>query len=129
MRKRNKVEKPSSCRRWKRESKIYHSKSTKHFFVGIAKKIDSVAGHDATTHPSLKSDGKPRNRYLKLTKNPNPNDKRVAYVHKNLRVVNSRFEDSRKKRLTPKKGWKIHRRDKKRLRKLDKKKSAQLALD
>ena len=59
---------------------------------------------------------------MKLFKNPNPNDMRDSYIDKKLRInVKIYFEDSRNKRLTVKRGWKLAKTDVRRIKRLDKK--------
>ena len=75
-----------------------------------------------TTHQSLTTSGNPKKKYIALSCNPNPNDSRKSYIDKKLRKnVNIHFEDTMRKRLTHKKGWKLKRKDKKIINKLDKK--------
>ena len=76
-----------------------------------------------TTHPTLNKNGKPKRRFLKLTKNPNPNDSRNSFIHRKLRKdVKIHFEDTRQKRLALKRKWKLSKIDRKIIRKLDRKK-------
>ena len=121
MRNSKKIERPLDERKWERENKIYHSKGSEHFFYGTKRISDYIAGHDMTTHPSLTKNKKPRKRFMKLTTNPNPDDKRTSYLNRHLRVVKEHYEDTGNKRLIRKKKWKVHKRDRKR-------KSAQLNL-
>ena len=123
IRKRRKIQRPTFLNKWNRRITFYHNKSSRHFLLGIAKQGDYIAGHDMTTHPSLKKCLKPKKKYFRLSRNPNPNDERVSYVDRKLRKnIRFHFEDSGKKRLTKKKNWKLSKRDKKRVRKIDYKK-------
>ena len=118
-----KIQKPLSKQKWNKQIKIYHNKGSEHFLLGIAEKGDNVAGHDMTTNPSRRSNGKPRKKYLELLKNPNPEDSRKSYIDKKLRKnIRIHFDGSTHKRLTRKKKWKLSKRDKKRISKLDRKK-------
>ena len=122
IRSRNKLQKPFYKQRWKRRNRFYHNKASQHFFLSVAKRGNSLAGHDMTTHPSLNHLGKPKRKYFKLFKNPNPKDSRESYMDKKLRFnVKIYFDDSKKKRLTLKRDWKLHHIDAKRIKKLDKK--------
>ena len=119
----HKNEPTTNNRKWNRQIKFYHNLGSKHFFLSVARKGDTVAGHDMTTHPSLTNKGLPRKKYIKLFKNPNPKDQRDSYIDKKLRTnVRIKFNDSLKRRLRPKKKWKLSKKDKKRINKLDKKK-------
>ena len=118
-----KMEPATKKRKWDRQIKFYHNKGSMHFYLGVARKGDYIAGHDMTTHPSLTFNGTVRKKYLKLYKNPNPNDNRDSYIDKKLRSnVNVYFDDSRRKRLKVKKKWKLSKKDKKRINHLDKNK-------
>ena len=118
-----KIQKPLSKQKWNKQFKFYHNKGSEHFLLGVAERGGCAAGHDLTTHPSLNKNGKPKRKYLELTKNPNPEDSRVSYINRRLRKdVKRFFEDTGKKRLTVKKKWKLSKRDKKRIKKLDRKK-------
>ena len=115
------MQKPTNKQKWNRQIKIYHNKASCHFYLGVAKRGDCVAGHDMTTHPSLTKSGDPKKKYIALSINPNPSDKRKSYIDKKLRKnVNVHFEDTMRKRLTHKKGWKLKRKDKKMINKFDK---------
>ena len=122
MRNRFKTQKPTLIQRWNKQIKFYHNKTSKHFYLGTYIRGDYVAGHDMTTHPELKKNGKPKNKYLQLKKNPNPSDtKRKSYIDKHLRKNNRiHFADSNRKRLTKKRNWKISKSDKKVINKVDK---------
>ena len=89
--------------------------------LATAKRGDAVAGHDMTTHPSLrKKDNKPKKKYLELVKNPNPNDSEKSYIDRKLRKgIRIHFEDSKNRRLTRKKGWRLDPVSRKRIKKLD----------
>ena len=107
-------------RKWNRQIKFYHNKGSGHFLLGIAEKGDYVAGHDLTTHPSLKKEGQPKNKYYQLNKNPNLEDKRISFINKRLRKdVRKHFPDTGRPRLTVKKKWKLSKRDKKKINKID----------
>ena len=119
---RRKIQKPSNQQRWVRKIVFYHNKASQHFFLSVARRGNTLAGHDMTTHPSLTSLGKPKRKYIELFQNPNPKDMRKSYIDKKLRFnVRIYFEDSKNKRLTIKYGWKLHRMDTKRINRLDKK--------
>lgn len=108
--------------KWNWQIKFYHNRVSGHFLLGVAKRGDYIAGHDMTTHPSLKNNGKPRKRYLELSENPNPNDIRPSFIYKKLRKdIRVHFEDTLQKRLSLRKGWKLTKADKRRIKKLDKK--------
>ena len=129
MRKRNIIEKPLSKHKWRKENKFYHNDASKHFYYGVARKNDSIAGHDMTSHPTLKKkDGTPKKKFVKLSRNPDPNDNKPSFINRTLRVVNEHYEDTGNRRLKPRKKWKMHRRDMKKIQKIDKKKSAHLNL-
>lgn len=129
MRKRNKIEKPLMLHGWSLNLKLYHNKSSQHFYLGVFLKSDYVAGHDMTTHPLLnKVDGKPKSRFIPLNNNPNVEDIRISYINKHLRIVKQHYDDTWNKRLVEKKSWKISRIDRMLLKKMDIKKSAQLNL-
>ena len=123
MRMRNKVERPLSIKKWQKRNKFYHNKGSFHFLWGVAKKGDTVAGHDMTSHPSLnKTTGKPKKKYLKIN-NPNPADDSDSYINKKLRKdVRIHFDDSNNVRLTEKKKWKASKEDVKVVKKLDRNK-------
>ena len=96
---------------------------SKHFLLGSAERGDYVAGHDLTTHPSLNKTGKPKRKYLELLKNPNPEDERVSYINKHLRKdVNKHFLDTGRQRLTLKKKWRLSKKDRMHVRRIDRKK-------
>lgn len=122
IRDKRKIQNPPIKQKWKLQKKFYHNKASHHFFLGIAKRGVTLAGHDMTTHPSLTSSGRPKKKYLILHDNPNPNDKRKSYLDRKLRKnVKVCFDDSGKKRLTIKKGWKLSKKDIKAIKKIDKK--------
>ena len=119
---RRKIQRPLNRQKWRRQEGFYHNKTSQHFFLGTAKRGDALSGHDMTTHPSRTSQGKPKKKYMKLFKNPNPNYMRDSYIDKKLRInVKIYFEDSRNKRLTVKRGWKLAKTDVRRIKRLDKK--------
>ena len=122
IRKRRKIQKPSYYSKWNKKIDFYHNKTSQHFLLGVAKRGDFVAGHDMTTHPSLrKKDNKPKKKYLELVKNPNPNDSDRSYIDKKLRKnIKMHFEDTKSKRLTRKKDWKLDPASRKRIKRLDK---------
>ena len=123
IRKRRKIQLPTNNKKWNRHFAFYHNMGSKHFLLGVAEKGDHIAGHDLTTHPSLNKNNKPKRKYLKLVRNPNSRDKRVSYINKHLRKdVKKHFSDTGNLRLTLKKNWKLSKRDKKRVRKIDYKK-------
>ena len=122
IRKRTKIQKPITCNKWNKQTEIYHNKGSKHFLLSVESRGDYAFGHDMTTSPSLTKDNQPRKRYMALYKNPNPKDKRTSYIHKNPRIVKKHFEDSGDKRLTKKREWKVHKKDKRVIKKLNKKK-------
>ena len=120
MRKRSKMQKVTLKQSWNKQIKFYHNKGSAHFYLGVGKKGDYVAGHDLTTHPSLNKKGQAKKKYLKLTKNPNPEDKRNSYVDKKLRKnVKIHFVDTNNKRLLQKRKWKLAKIDKKVIKKID----------
>ena len=117
-----KMQKPINRQRWNKQIKFYHNKTSKHFFLGMAKRGNKLAGHDMTTHPTLNNRGLPKKKYLLLVKNPNPHDNRNSYVDKKLRLnVNIYFFDTNQKRLKIKKKWKLDKQSLKILWKVDKK--------
>ena len=121
--KKRKNQKPLNKQRWNKQIKFYHNKGSGHFFLCVGYRGDYVAGHDLTTHPTLNRKGKPKNKYIALFKNPNPNDKRKSFMDKHLRKnLKIHFQDSGKKRLTKKQNWKLSKRDKKRIKRLDRNK-------
>lgn len=121
IRNKEKIQKPIYRQKWKLQQKFYHNKASQHFFIGTAKRGETLAGHDMTTHPSLTSLGRPKKKYIALSKNPNPNDSRGSYLDRKLRMnVRIYFEDTRKKRLTIKKGWSLCKADIKRIKRIDK---------
>ena len=92
-------------------------------------KSDYFAGHDMTTHPPLKKqDGKPKSRFICLTSNPNPDDPRISFINKHLRIVKGHYDDTWNRRLVQKKKWKVCKKDKRLIKIMDIKKSAQLNL-
>lgn len=118
-----KNERPLKARKWNRQFKFYHNKASNHFLLGVAKRGNTIAGHDMTTHPSLTKDGKPRKKYLLLNQNPNRLDERLSYIDKKFRNdVQLRFADTLQRRLTIKKKWKLDKASKKVIKKLDRKK-------
>ena len=129
MRIKYKIEKPLTDKKWSILMKVYHNKSSEHFFLGSSKKSSYIAGHDMTTHPPLKKkNGKPKNRFVPLQKNPNPYDKRKSYINRHLRVVKEYYEDTGNRRLVKKKRWKVSKQDRSKVKKMDRKKSAHLNL-
>ena len=123
MSKKKKHQKPLNYRKWNKQIKIFHNKGSKHFLLVIALRGNYVAGHDLTTHPSLNKDGNPKKKYLKLYKNPNPSDKRNSYLDKHLRInIRINFDDTGRKRLIVKRKWKISKRDKKIIKRMDRNK-------
>ena len=116
------IQKPLLQQKWKKQEAFYHNQTSKHFFLGVAKRGDTLAGHDMTTHPSLNKGGKPKKRYLKLQKNPNPKDNRDSYIHRKLRKnVRIHYEDTHLLRLTRKKKWKLCKTDRRIIKRMDKK--------
>ena len=119
----NKKQKPLLKQKWNKHFVFYHNKGTLHFVLGVAKRGDYVAGHELTTHPSLNKNGKPKKKYILLQKNPNPGDVRNSYADKHLRKnIRVHFQDTWEKRLVIRKKWKLSKKDKKYIKKLDKKK-------
>ena len=115
-----KIQKPLSKQKWNKRFKFYHNKGSGHFLLGVAERGDYAAGHDLTTHPSLTISGRPKRKYLRLNRNPNPEDSRTSYINKHLRKdIKKSFEDTGKKKLTVKKKWKLSKKDKKRIKKID----------
>ncbi len=118
--KKKKYQKPLMKQKWNKQTKFYHNLTSKHFILTIASKGDYVAGHDMTTHPSLKRNGKIKRKYILSKTNPNPNDKRQSYVDRKLRIgLKIHFTDTGKTRLRLKRGWKLSKKDKKLIKKLD----------
>ena len=123
MRKRSKMQGVTLKQNWNKQIKIYHNKGSGHFLVGVASKALIVAGHDLTTHPDLYKNKEPKKRFLKLYKNPNPEDKRTSYLNKKLRTnLSIEFTDTGKRKLTIKKKWKISKKDKSQINKIDRNK-------
>ena len=122
VRTKKKIQKPFYLQKWRKQETFYHNNTSQHFFLGVAKRGDTLAGHDMTTHPTLYKNGKPKRRYLKLKKNPNPKDNRASYLHRKLRKnVRMHFEDTHQLRLIRKKKWKLCKEDSKIIKKMDRK--------
>lgn len=122
MRNRSKMQKPLLSLKWNRQFKFFHNKGSSHFYLGVGKRGDLVAGHDLTTHPAVNQKRQVKKKYLKLAKNPNPEDKRTSYLDKKLRKnVRMHFEDTYNKRLLLKKKWKLSKIDKRIIKKIDRK--------
>ena len=117
------MQKPLNKQKWNKQIKIYHNKGSGHFLLGVAEKGDYVADHDLTTHPILNKIGKPKKKYMLLSKNPNPKDLRKSYLNKHLRKnITRHFPDTGRKRLEIKKKWKISKKDKKAIKRINHKK-------
>ena len=121
IRKRRKMQRPIGYCKWNKRIDFYHNQTSQHFLLGVARRGDFVAGHDMTTHPSLrKKDNKPKKKYLELANNPNPNDSNKSYIDKKLRKgIKIHFEDSNNRRLTRKKNWKLDPISRIKLKRLD----------
>ena len=118
-----KYQKPLNKQKWNKQIKFYHNRTTQHFLLGVARRGDYVAGHDMTSHPLLTLNGKPKSKYLTLSKNPNPDDNRISYINKHIRKnIKIHFDDPYSKRLKIKKNWKLSKRDKEMIQKIDRKK-------
>ena len=77
-----------------------------------------------TTHPPLKKqDGKPKSRFICLTSNPNPDDPRISFINKHLRIVKGHYDDTWNRRLVQKKKWKVCKKDKRLIKIMDIKKT------
>ena len=63
-----KNERPLEARKWNRQFKFYHNKASNHFLLGVAKRGNTIAGHDMTTHPSLTKNGKPKKVFVVKSK-------------------------------------------------------------
>ena len=123
MSKKKKHQKPLNRQKWNKIIKIYHNKGSEHFLISIATRGDYAAGHDLTTHPSLNKNGFPKKKYMLLHKNPNPLDKRKSYINKHLRKnIKMHFVDTGRKRLELKKKWKVSKKDKKKIKRIDRNK-------
>ena len=123
MRIKYKIQRPTLKQKWNKQLKCYHNKGSGHFLLCVAKKTTKVAGHDLTTHPSLTKNNSPKNKYIALTNNPNLDDTRISYINKKLRKnVDLYFKDTGKRRLTVKKKWKLSKKDKSVIKRIDKNK-------
>ena len=97
--------------------RFYRDSKSGHPYMSISKNGNKYYGHEMTSHPSVRESGKPRKKYVKMHKNPNPDDKRISYYNRNVkRIINIDF----RLRFHPK--WKIGSRDLKILKIIDKKK-------
>ena len=74
-----------------------------------------------TSHPSLTVAGKPRQKYLQLPTNPDPQSSSNSYVEKRIRKGLLRKYPDGHYRLRLKKSWKLTKRGKKIVYKNDKK--------
>lgn len=119
MRNRSKIQKAEYKRKIPGDHKLrfYRDSKSGHPYMSISKNGNKYYGHEMTSHPSVRESGKPRKKYVKMHKNPNPDDKRISYYNMNVkRIINIDF----RLRLHPK--WKISSRDLKILKIIDKKK-------
>ncbi len=119
MRNRSKIQKAEYKRKIPGDHKLrfYRDSKSGHPYMSISKNGNKYYGHEMTSHPSVREGGKPRKKYVKMHKNPNPDDKRISYYNRNVkRIINIDF----RLRLHPK--WKIGSRDLRILKIIDKKK-------
>ena len=119
MRKRTKIQRPENERRIPGDHRLrfYRDIKSGHPYMSISKNGNKYYGHDMTSHPSLKDNGSPRKKYVKMHRNPNPDDKRVSYYSRKIkRVINY----GQRLRLHPK--WRISYKDLKVLKMINKKK-------
>lgn len=100
--------------------RFYRDAKSGHPFMSISKCFDIHFGHEMTESPSLLQTGKPKSNYIRLRKNPNPNDKRRSYYQKSIKRLNN-TKKGNKPRLSLRKKWSISNKDLKRLKNIDKK--------
>ena len=100
--------------------RFYRDAKSGHPFMSISKNINVYYGHEMTTHPSLTKHGTIREGYVRLRKNPRAHDKARSYYHKSIKRITNLHEGNGKGRLSPRKHWRLSKRDLRRLKRIDK---------
>ena len=99
--------------------RFYYDQKSKHPFMSISIHKTNAYGHEMTTHPSLNIHNLPREGYVRLRKNPNPNSKAKSYYHRSIKKIRN---NDHYHRLSRKPKWWISKRDLRRLKIIDYKK-------
>ena len=102
--------------------RFYRDAKSNHPFMSISNIELIHYGHEMTSHPSLKQDGRPRNCYIRFRKNPNPNNKGIkCYYNRAIKRLKNK-KTQLGYRLQPRNNWIISLKDLKRLKRIDKRK-------